>query len=60
MKYTKGEWKANAKLIAAAPDLLNTLIEAKAIFYNLYNGLEKRDSIELQAIFDTVIKKATE
>ena len=52
------EEEANAKLIAAAPDLLKGLIEAKTIIYNLCNGLEKRDAIELQTILDTIINKA--
>lgn len=52
--------KANAKLIATAPELLDACIEAKAIIYNLYNNLEKRKQEELQAIFDKVIKKAIE
>jgi hypothetical protein len=56
----KEEQKANARLIAAAPDMLNGLCEAKTIIYNLCNNLEKRDGRELQAIFDEIILKATE
>ena len=51
---------ANAKLIAAAPDLLKAVSEAKTIVYNICNGMEPRSPEEIQAIFDTVIKKATE
>ena len=41
-------------------EMLEALQDAKTIIYNLSNGLEKRNPIELQAMFDTLIKKATE
>ena len=50
---------ANAKLIAAAPDMLNALIEAKTIIYNLYYNIEKRKPIDLMAMIDPAINKAT-
>lgn len=51
---------AFAKAIRELPKMHEALQEAKTIIYNLKNGLEKRSETELQAIFDTVIKKATE
>jgi len=57
---SKGEEaKANLKLIAAAPDLLDALKEAKTIIYNLGIKKEHRSEIELQQVMDIAINKAT-
>ena len=56
---TESKTKANAKLIAAAPEMLKALYEAKTIIYNLSNNLEKRSEVELQMILDEAVLKAT-
>jgi len=52
------EYKANAKLIAAAPELLNTLMELRNLMQDVIDGEYKPDSFTLQSA-DNAIKKAT-
>ncbi len=56
-KQHKDEFDKVDSLIRSAPELYELIQEAKAIIYNLKNGLEKRSEVELMVIFDTVINK---
>jgi hypothetical protein len=49
------DYKANAKLMAAAPDMLEALLLA----YSFWNGEYNHDQTHVQLAMDRAIKKAT-
>ena len=54
--YTEDEVEANAKLIAAAPEMLEALINLKS---QLIDGGHYKEGCVLLTAFDIVIEKAT-